>query len=323
MRALLLGVSLLALAVPAAYAQQPVPPMPGTAPGPMESRTYEVYFEFNQSRLTAEGRRTVAEAAEEYRRTGAARIVVSGHTDTVGSPSYNERLSERRAETVRGELVRLGVPADLITTIGMGERDLAVPTGEGVREARNRRVEIVIERPAVAAAPEPAPVVAAAPPPAAPPPRPAPRNELLVGGFYGHNYRETDDDTESDLGGAELSLNHYLTPNVLLSLDQAGFYAFNSVNDGWGGRTAVGIDLQGNWGRMRPYIGLNVGGVYGRGVQDGFIAGPELGLKVDVAENTFLYGRVAYDYQFRNNWEDWDDFDRGLLMGGAGIGFRF
>jgi outer membrane protein OmpA-like peptidoglycan-associated protein len=87
----------------------------------------------------------VGEAAEEYKRTDAARIAVTGHTDLSGSPAYNQALSERRAEAVLGELVWLGVPASVI---GEGENDPLVPTAEGVREARNRRVEIEIPQPA-------------------------------------------------------------------------------------------------------------------------------------------------------------------------------
>ena len=86
----------------------------------------------------------VAEAAEAYQETGAARIVVTGHSDTAGSAAHNLELSERRAETVANELVGLGVPAADIATVGRGEDDLLVPTTEGVSEPRNRRVEVVV-----------------------------------------------------------------------------------------------------------------------------------------------------------------------------------
>jgi len=76
----------------------------------------------------------VAQAAQEYQETGAARIVVTGHTDTSGSADYNLELSLRRAELVANELIRLGVPATEITTLGRGEEDLLVPTADGVRE---------------------------------------------------------------------------------------------------------------------------------------------------------------------------------------------
>jgi len=75
------------------------------------------------------------------------RIAVTGYTDLAGTAQYNQRLSERRAASVRAELVRLGIPADEIATVGRGENDPVVKTADGVREPRNRRVEIVLQQP--------------------------------------------------------------------------------------------------------------------------------------------------------------------------------
>ena len=69
-------------------------------------------------------------------------LVVTGHTDTVGSAKYNQGLSERRAESVKEELVNDGVPNGEITTLGVGKEGLLVPTADGVREAQNRRATI-------------------------------------------------------------------------------------------------------------------------------------------------------------------------------------
>ena len=146
MKALLVGVALLALTGPAAYAQsgsQEVPPPEMEGPG-----QYRVFFAFDRANLTDADRQIIIQAAEDYRRTGTARITATGHTDTSGSAAYNLELSQRRAEAVASELVRQGVPATDIVTIGRGEEDLLVPTADGVREPRNRRVEIVIPQPA-------------------------------------------------------------------------------------------------------------------------------------------------------------------------------
>jgi len=152
---------------PSAYAQQRETP---PAPAPAEPGEFLIWFDTNQSTLTPEGLRVVAQAAEAYRQRGAARITVTGHTDTVGSAAYNLRLSESRADTVANELIREGVPATDIITIGRGEEDLLVPTADGVNEPRNRRVEIAVPQ-----AP-PAPVAEAVPEvePAAPPEKPGP-----------------------------------------------------------------------------------------------------------------------------------------------------
>src|SRR5512132_3493961 len=188
MRSLFIGVSLLALMAPTAYAQQaskpampqPVAPMAApkaTAPAPAaaqaEGAKFLVFFDWDKATLTPEARKIIASAADEYeyKKTGSTRIVATGHTDLSGSPQYNLRLSERRAEAVKAELVRLGVPAAVITTIGKGEEDPLVPTKDGVREAQNRRVEIVIPRPPKPVE-APKPVVAAPAPPPSPPPPP-------------------------------------------------------------------------------------------------------------------------------------------------------
>ena len=69
---------------------------------------------------------------------------------------------------------------------------------------------------------------------------------------------------------------------------------------------------------FRPYLSANFGGVYGSGVQDGLVAGPELGFNVGVTDSINLGLKVAYDYQFRN--AGWDE---GILWGGLDLGVRF
>ncbi len=145
MRKLLIGVSALVLMTSAAYAQQATEPMSTMATEPAR---FLVFFDLNDASLTPQGAQVVSQAADEYRRTGAARVAVNGYTDLSGSASYNLALSQRRAETVERELVRLGVPASVIEVMAEGENDPLVPTADGVREAQNRRVAIEIPRPA-------------------------------------------------------------------------------------------------------------------------------------------------------------------------------
>lgn len=123
----------------------PAPPAPPKAAAPDK---FLVFFDWDKSVLTPEGRRVVADAAQAYQTSGRSTIVATGYTDLSGPPAYNYKLSERRAASVKAELVRLGVPATSITTIGRGENDPLVPTADGVREPQNRRVEIQMQRPA-------------------------------------------------------------------------------------------------------------------------------------------------------------------------------
>jgi outer membrane protein OmpA-like peptidoglycan-associated protein len=105
---------------------------------------YMVFFDFDKYDLTPEAQQIVQAAAEAARKDGYAKLVVTGHTDTVGSDEYNEALSIRRAEAVQQALIDLGIPADQITTRALGETSPLVPTGDGVREPQNRRAEIEI-----------------------------------------------------------------------------------------------------------------------------------------------------------------------------------
>ena len=114
------------------------------------------FFDWDRYNLTAEGKRVVAQAAEEFKRSGPARIVATGYTDLFGSAAYNQKLSERRADTVKQELIRLGVPASAIVAIGRGEANPLAPTKDGVREPQNRRVEIRNPEAACTAAARPA-----------------------------------------------------------------------------------------------------------------------------------------------------------------------
>ncbi|MEM0989531.1 MAG: OmpA family protein [Pseudomonadota bacterium] len=108
-------------------------------PGP---NAFIVYFGFNRTNLTDRARATLDEVVSAVQAMGATALSVVGHADTVGSASYNQGLSERRARRVANALVQRGVPAGAMTLAGRGENQLAQPTGDNVREPLNRRVEI-------------------------------------------------------------------------------------------------------------------------------------------------------------------------------------
>jgi outer membrane protein OmpA-like peptidoglycan-associated protein len=84
----------------------------------------------------------VSEAVKTAKANGMVRVLVTGHTDTVGSDSYNMGLSVRRAQSVKDEMVRQGMGGDAISIEGKGFHDPLVPTGPGVREPQNRRAVI-------------------------------------------------------------------------------------------------------------------------------------------------------------------------------------
>ncbi len=106
---------------------------------------YLVFFDWNKTDITAEARKIISDASTAAGITKPITIQVTGHTDTSGSAAYNQKLSERRAEAVKAELIQRGVNPALIRTVGKGENELLVPTAGGVREPSNRRAQIVLK----------------------------------------------------------------------------------------------------------------------------------------------------------------------------------
>jgi outer membrane protein OmpA-like peptidoglycan-associated protein len=126
---------------PEPMAPEPVMSAPPPAPPPAP-RQFIVFFGFNKSNLTSQAMGVVREAAAVARQDGIVSILVTGHTDTVGSSRYNNALSARRAGSVKRALVGEGIPANAITTVGKGETTLMVQTPDREMEPRNRRAEI-------------------------------------------------------------------------------------------------------------------------------------------------------------------------------------
>jgi outer membrane protein OmpA-like peptidoglycan-associated protein len=94
--------------------------------------------------LTPDAQNVVAQAAQYVAAGNTARVVVVGHTDSSGSNAYNQRLSERRAKAVADALVGKGVAQTKLQVDWKGEGQLAVPTGDGVKEPLNRRATISV-----------------------------------------------------------------------------------------------------------------------------------------------------------------------------------
>jgi outer membrane protein OmpA-like peptidoglycan-associated protein len=106
--------------------------------------SFLLYFLEGQDTLTPESQQVVQQIFAEIARRPSPEIVIIGHTDRVGSVAANDALSLRRAQKVRDDLVKLGIPADRMQVAGRGEREPLVPTEDEVPEPRNRRVEISV-----------------------------------------------------------------------------------------------------------------------------------------------------------------------------------
>ena len=106
---------------------------------------YNVYFEFNRSNLTPEGRQVVDTAAQAAKGQPNIHIRLVGKADLTGTDPYNMALSHRRADTVRLRLRAEGVDVRQIEEAWDGFRNPPVPTAKGVREPRNRVVEVTLQ----------------------------------------------------------------------------------------------------------------------------------------------------------------------------------
>jgi outer membrane protein OmpA-like peptidoglycan-associated protein len=126
---------------PAAAAAAVVAPVAA----PTLARTYLVFFDWDKADLTERAKQIITEAAGAARKTQTTRIEVAGHADRSGTPAYNQKLSQRRADAVAAELVRQGIGRNEIAVSAYGETRPLVPTADGVREPQNRRVEIVLK----------------------------------------------------------------------------------------------------------------------------------------------------------------------------------
>jgi outer membrane protein OmpA-like peptidoglycan-associated protein len=111
---------------------------------PGSPMSFILYFLEAKDELTPESKVELEKVFSELKRRPLPDIMVIGHTDTVGSLDYNDKLSRARADRLREMMVSLGIPAERIGAAGRGKRELLVPTEENVSEPRNRRVEISV-----------------------------------------------------------------------------------------------------------------------------------------------------------------------------------
>ncbi len=109
---------------------------------PAETRTFVVYFDFDDASLTDDAISKLAEAKSYAAEITAASVTVGGHTDLAGAAEYNDRLAMIRAELVANALSERGLDPSLVE--GFGQSKPAVATPDGAPEALNRRVEITV-----------------------------------------------------------------------------------------------------------------------------------------------------------------------------------
>lgn len=132
-------------ATPTPPAVAPVPPAP-PAPVAAQKVTYaaDAFFDFDKSVLKPEGRAKLDDLVGKIQGINLEVIIAVGHTDSVGSDAYNQRLSVRRAEAVKAYLVSKGIERNRIYTEGKGKKQPIASNATAEGRAKNRRVEVEV-----------------------------------------------------------------------------------------------------------------------------------------------------------------------------------
>ena len=133
-------------AAPAAPATPAAPTAPAAAAAPSSVKQAitiqaEALFDFDKSVLKPAGKQSIDDAVAKMRNVDVEMVIATGHTDSIGTDAYNQKLSERRATSVKEYMVSKGIPAAKITILGKGETQPVATNKTKEGRAKNRRVD--------------------------------------------------------------------------------------------------------------------------------------------------------------------------------------
>ena len=136
---------------PAPVAVAPAPaPIAAPAPAPVAPAATKVtyaadaFFDFDKSVIKPEGKAKLDDLVGKIKDINLEVIIAVGHTDSVGSDAYNQKLSVRRSEAVKAYLVSKGIEKNRVYTEGKGEKQPVASNKTAEGRAKNRRVEIEV-----------------------------------------------------------------------------------------------------------------------------------------------------------------------------------
>ncbi|HEY9281551.1 MAG TPA: OmpA family protein [Eoetvoesiella sp.] len=104
----------------------------------------DTFFDFDKATLKPEGRQILDQVAAQVESVNLETLIATGHTDSIGTEAYNQKLSERRANSVKAYLVTKGIDPNRIYVEGKGETSPVASNKTREGRAQNRRVEIEI-----------------------------------------------------------------------------------------------------------------------------------------------------------------------------------
>ena len=143
------GALVKAAEAPAAAAPAATPAAPAPAPAAqatVQKVTYaaDAFFDFDKSVLKPEGKAKLDDLAGKVKNINLEVIIAVGHTDSIGTDAYNQKLSVRRAEAVKAYLVSKGIDKSRVYTEGKGKKQPVADNKTAAGRAKNRRVEIEV-----------------------------------------------------------------------------------------------------------------------------------------------------------------------------------
>ena len=139
--------------VPPKPEPKPAPPPPQPQPKPeakpkpvADKVTFaaDVLFDFDKSVIKPEGRSKLDDLASKVKGINLEVVIAVGHADSIGSDEYNQRLSVRRAESVKAYLTSKGIEANRVYTEGKGEKQPVASNKTGDGRSKNRRTEVEV-----------------------------------------------------------------------------------------------------------------------------------------------------------------------------------
>jgi OOP family OmpA-OmpF porin len=133
-----------AAAAPAPAAAAPRPAAPPPAAATKVTYAADAFFDFDKSVLKAEGKAKLDDLVGKVKGINLEVIIAVGHTDSVGSDSYNQKLSVKRSDAVKAYLVSKGIEKNRVYTEGKGEKQPVADNKTSAGRSKNRRVEIEV-----------------------------------------------------------------------------------------------------------------------------------------------------------------------------------
>lgn len=134
----------------------------------------------------------------------------------------------------------------------------------------------------------------------------------------------SDNDFDGNAFGVSGELGFYASERLLWGVRQSfNGSAGDDVNDAWSGSTRAFVDWHFGSGNARPYLGANIGGIYGDGVSETGTAGLETGVRWFVQDKTFIGLGIEYAFLFDDTDDIDSSFDDGAFFYTLGVGFNF